>query len=106
MAYKPAGGVQSPDATIPEVMAFRKESANTVFRKIHARVYEAHKNLDNTLITWKSVYADRDACLKRGRLTRPATTKRKPGRPPKIEDHSGVPETPKRDAAPSKGRRR
>jgi hypothetical protein len=116
MPYKPAvlpPDRQSPDATIEEVMSFRKESANTVFRKMAAGIYKAHKNLDNTLITWESVYAERKACLERGRPSRPAPkTKRKAGHPPKIEDQSGVPEPPKRNpkrddaqtASPTNGR--
>jgi hypothetical protein len=85
MPYKPAE-LRSPDATVAEVMAYRHESARTVFRKIAAGVYTAHKNLDNTLITWESVDADREACLARGRPAGPATGTRRVGRPKKARE--------------------
>jgi hypothetical protein len=85
LPYKPAK-LRSPDATIPDVMAYRRESERTVFRKIADGVYTARKNRGNTLITWESVDADRGACLARGRPARPATGKRRVGRPKKARE--------------------
>ena len=85
MVHKPAP-LQSPDATIKEVMAFRKESQRTVFRKLELGICESHKNRDSRLITWESVIADRENCLAQGpQLSkRPATGKRPVGRPKKL----------------------
>jgi hypothetical protein len=61
MPYKPAQlppELRSPDATIAEVMAYRRESARTVFRKLEKGVYRSHKNGDTRLITWESVIAE------------------------------------------------
>ena len=47
MAYKPADpaslppGIEVPDATIPQVMLFRCESARTMFRKIASGAYQS-----------------------------------------------------------------
>lgn len=62
-------------------MAFRRESAATVFRKIRAGTYRSHKNGDTRLIEWASVLAYRDACLEQGPQLAPLTGKR--GRPKK-----------------------
>jgi hypothetical protein len=89
MAYKPAPLASLPpdmrlDATIPEVMAFRHESARTVFRKLRDGVYRSHKNGDTRLIEWASVIEDRNAGIERGpQLAPPAIGKHPPGRPPK-----------------------
>jgi hypothetical protein len=90
MAYKPASSLPPElrvDATIPEVMAYRRESARTVFRKLELGIYRGHKNGDSRLITWESVIADRERCLAQGAQLsqRPATEKRRVGRPRKIE---------------------
>jgi hypothetical protein len=86
LAYKPAANLppelRSPDGTVAEVMAFRRESAATVFRKIRAGVYRSHKNGDTRLIEWASVLADRDACIERGPQLEPLTSRR--GRPKKV----------------------
>jgi hypothetical protein len=84
LAYKPAQlppELRSPDASISEVMAFRHESAATVFRKIRAGTYRSHKNGDSRLIEWASVLEDRANCLAAGPQLAPQTGK--PGRPPK-----------------------
>jgi hypothetical protein len=88
--YKPA---QLPpdlrlDATIPEVMAFRHESARTIYRKIEAGIYRSHKNHDGArLIEWASVLEDRDRCIALGHQLgqRPVTGKRPVGRPKKLQ---------------------
>ena len=85
-AYKPAVNLppelRSPDGTVSEVMAFRRESAATVFRKIRGGRYRSHKNGDTRLVEWASVIADRDACLALGPQLAPLTGKR--GRPKKV----------------------
>jgi hypothetical protein len=85
--YKPA---QLPpdlklDATIPEVMAFRRESARSVYRKIESGTYRSHKNGDTRLIEWASVIEDREHCIALGHQLgqHPVIAKRKPGRPKK-----------------------
>jgi hypothetical protein len=80
------------DATIPEVMAFRRESARTVQRKISNGTYKSYKNGDSRLILWSSVIEDRDRCIAQGpQLSRRAETgKRPPGRPRKQPE----PQTP------------
>ena len=54
MAYKPAASLPAaigdPDATIPQVMAFRHESARTVQRKIASGAYQSYKSGENRLI--------------------------------------------------------
>jgi hypothetical protein len=59
--------LRSPDATITEVMAYRRRSERTVFRKLEKGVYRGHKNPDSTLVTWESAFADRERCLAQGR---------------------------------------
>jgi hypothetical protein len=84
MAYKAASLPPDLrlDATVPEVMAFRHESARSVFRKIANGTYRGHKNGDTRLIEWASVLEDRERCLARGPQVSPVpVTKRKPGRP-------------------------
>lgn len=90
MVYLPADlppELRSPDATIPEVMAFRHESARMVFYKIQRGIYVSHKNRDRRLITWESVIADRERCLQLGSQVAPPPTtgKRKRGRPRKSD---------------------
>jgi hypothetical protein len=72
-----------PDATIPEVMAYRRESARTVFRKLASGAYQSYKSGEARLILWESVFADRERCLAQGAQlpSRPTTGKRPPGRP-------------------------
>jgi len=65
--------------TVPEVMAFRHESAATVFRKIRDGRYRSFKNGDTRLVEGESVIADRDACIARGPQLAELTGKR--GRP-------------------------
>jgi len=91
MPYKPVpppAELGLPDATVSEVMAYRRESARTVFRKIASGVYQSYKNGDSRLIVWESVLADRERSLARGAQlpSRPATGKRPPGRPRKISE--------------------
>jgi hypothetical protein len=64
-------------------MAFRNESARTVQRKVAAGIYVSYKDGDRRLITWESVYADRERSLKLGPQLSPSPTtgKRKQGRP-------------------------
>jgi hypothetical protein len=87
LTYKPA--LLPPnlrlDATVAEVMAFRRESARTVFRKIGSGGYTSYKSGENRLILWDSAYADRERCLARGpQLSRRAATGKRPrGRPRK-----------------------
>jgi len=85
-AYRPAAhlpdGLQRLDLTVPEVMAFRRESAATVFRKIRDGRYRSFKSGDSRLIELASVLADRDACLARGPQLVELTGKR--GRPKKV----------------------
>jgi hypothetical protein len=78
------------DGTISEVMAFRHESARTVFGKLRDRVYRSHKNGDTRLNEWPSVIEERNACIARGpQLSpRPATGKRAVGRPRKTTNES------------------
>ena len=91
--YKPASlaslppELGTPDATIQQVMLFRGESARTVQRKIADLTCQSYKSGDRRLILWSSVLEDRDRCIKAGpQLSpRPATGKRKPGRPRKTE---------------------
>jgi hypothetical protein len=73
------------DATIPEVMAFRRESARTVYRKIESGAYRSHRNGDRRLIEWASVREDRERCIAQGHLLGkpPSPGKRKRGRPRK-----------------------
>jgi hypothetical protein len=90
VAYKPAKlppERSSLEATIAEVMAYRREGARTVFRKLAEGVYKGHKNGDSRLITWESVIADRERCVAQGAQLseRPATGKRRVGRPKKAE---------------------
>jgi hypothetical protein len=68
--YKPANlpTELKLDATIPEVMAFRRESARTTYRKIAAGIYRSHKNRDARLIEWASVFEDRARCIAQGHL--------------------------------------
>jgi hypothetical protein len=69
VAYKPAPlppELRSPDATVAEVMAYRRESARTVWRKIAKGVYRSHKNGDTRLIEWASVFEDRERCRQLG----------------------------------------
>jgi hypothetical protein len=94
LPYKPA--LLPPnlrlDATVAEVMAFRRESARTVFRKIASGAYTAYKSGESRLILWDSVIADRERCLARGpQLSRRAATGKRPrGRPRK--DRATAPE--------------
>jgi hypothetical protein len=83
------------DATIPEVMAFRRESARTVYRKIAAGTYRSYKNGETRLIEWASVLEDRARLIALGPELgrRPAVGKCKPGRPrkPPSDDSARVP---------------
>jgi hypothetical protein len=72
----------SPDMTIAEVAAFRREGQSTVWRKIRSGAYVSYKSGDKRLVTRESVLADRERCLAEGsRLTKAPLEKRKPGRP-------------------------
>ena len=72
----------SPDMTIAEVAAFRREGASTVWRKIRSGAYVSFKSGDKRLVTRESVLADRERCLAEGpRLTEAPAERRRPGRP-------------------------
>jgi hypothetical protein len=72
----------SPDMTIAEVKAFRREGESTVWRKIRAGTYVSFKSGDKRLITRESVIADRERCLAAGpRLTESPPEGRRSGRP-------------------------
>ena len=96
MPYKPA---QLPhelklDATIPEVMAFRRESQRKVYAKLKAGLYRSHKNGGTRLIVWSSVLEDRERDLAKGvqlPAPPPPTEKRKPGRPKKLRPEAQPP---------------
>jgi hypothetical protein len=76
----------SPDMTLDEVAAFRREGKSTVWRKIRRGDYVAFKSGDKRLITRESVIADRERCLAEGpRLTESPHGARRPGRPKKAE---------------------
>jgi hypothetical protein len=89
---------RSPDGTIPEVGAYRRESRRQIYRKIEKGIYQSHKNGDTRSITWESVVADRERCLAQGvQLSQPpATKKRKPGRPRKAESQPAEPGPPRK----------
>ena len=91
-AYRPAAdlppGIQPLDLTVSEVMAVRRESAATVFRKIRDGRYRSYKSGDSRLIELASVLADRDACLARGPQLVELTGKR--GRPKKVAAPAGA----------------
>jgi hypothetical protein len=94
MPYKPATLPPNLrlDATVNEVMAFRHESARTVFRKLRAGAYQSYKNGERRLITWQSVLDDRERSLSRGAQlpSRPVTGKRRPGRPRKDPENKAA----------------
>ncbi len=72
----------SPDMTIAEVAAFRREGESTVWRKIRTGAYVSFKSGDKRLITRESVLADRERCLAEGpQLTEAPPGGRPPGRP-------------------------
>jgi hypothetical protein len=80
------------DATIPEVMAFRRESARTVYRKIESGAYRSHRNRDRRLIEWASVFEDRARCIAAGhQLGQRPDGKPKRGRPRTRPDDAHVP---------------
>jgi hypothetical protein len=81
------------DATIPEVMAFRRESARTIYRKIESGAYRSHRNGDRRLIEWASVFEDRARCIAQGHQLgqRPTTAKRRRGRPRKARPEAQAP---------------
>jgi hypothetical protein len=57
----------SPDLTVEETMAFRKESRSTVERKMRNGAYVSYKSGNDTrLVTRESVEADRARCLALG----------------------------------------
>jgi hypothetical protein len=94
MAYKPAPLPPDLrlDVTINEVMAFRRESARTVQRKIANGTYQSYKSGENRLILWASVLEDRERCLARGPQLppQPTTGKRRPGRPRKDPENKAA----------------
>jgi hypothetical protein len=89
--YRPAPLASLPperqplDGTVQQVMAFRLESARTVWRKITTGTYKSYKNGDARMIEWASVLADREASIALGpQLAEPPKTgKRSRGRPKK-----------------------
>ena len=57
----------TPDMTVPEVMAYRRESKSTVERKMRAGTYESYlSGKDKRLVTRASVEADRQSNLDLG----------------------------------------
>jgi hypothetical protein len=85
--YRPAPieslppGRQSLDATIQEVMAYRRESARVVWRKISDGTYKSYKDGNKRLIEWASVLEDRDRCIALGpQLSEPPTKRKTRGR--------------------------
>jgi hypothetical protein len=77
-----AAPTDSPDMTLAEVAAFRREGESTVWRKIRAGTYVSFKSGDKRLITRESVLADRERCLAAGpRLSTSPTGGRRAGRP-------------------------
>jgi hypothetical protein len=80
----------SPDMTVGEVMAFRRESRSTVERKMRAGVYQSYlSGLDKRLITCTSVEADRQRCLDLGARFDQGG---KRGRPRKALESAAAPE--------------
>jgi hypothetical protein len=72
----------SPDLTVAEAAALRREGESTVWRKIRSGAYVSFKSGDKRLITRESVLADRERCLAAGpQLTKAPLERRKPGRP-------------------------
>ena len=58
--------IESPDMTVAEVAAYRRESPTVVQRKMRWGVYVSYRNGDRRLITRESVLADRARCLAEG----------------------------------------
>ena len=58
--------IESPDMTVAEVAAYRRESPTVVQRKMRSGVYVSYRNGDRRLITRESVLADRARCLAEG----------------------------------------
>jgi len=72
----------SPDMTVAEVAAFRREGLSTVRRKMRSGPYVSFKSGDKRLITRESVLADRERCLAEGpQLTEAPHGGRPRGRP-------------------------
>jgi hypothetical protein len=74
MPYKPA--ILPPslrlDATIGEVMSYRRESARTVFRKIASGAYQSYKSGESRLILWSQSSLTASAAWRKGRNCRAA----------------------------------
>jgi hypothetical protein len=76
------------DATVKEVMAYRRESYSTVRRKLRLGVYESYLDGDRRMIIFASVKEDRERSISKGRqlASDNPIIKRKRGRPPKTVD--------------------
>jgi hypothetical protein len=82
------------DATVKEVMAYRRESRSTVWRKMRAGVYASYRDGDTRKIIFESVKRDRERHIAAGpqfASDRPLI-KRKRGRPRKTVIESSAPQ--------------
>jgi hypothetical protein len=73
------------DATVKEVMSYRRESRSTVWHKMRARVYASYRDGDTRKIIFESVKRDREQQIAAGPQFAPDSPliKRKRGRPRK-----------------------
>jgi hypothetical protein len=73
------------DATVKEVMAYRRESYSTVRRKLRLGLYESYLDGDRRMIIFASVKADREQSIAKGPQLIPENpaVKRNRGRPRK-----------------------
>lgn len=65
------------DAAVQEAMAFRREPARRVHRKIASGARRSHENGQTRLIEWASIIEDRDRCVA-FTVLRPARPRRRP----------------------------
>ena len=54
------------DASVQEVMAYRRESYSTVRRKLRLELYESYLDGDRRMIIFASVKADRERSIAKG----------------------------------------
>jgi hypothetical protein len=54
------------DASIPEVMSFRRERRTAVERKLRDGTYQSYLSGNRRLIIFESVLRDRETCIARG----------------------------------------
>jgi hypothetical protein len=76
------------DATVKEVMAYRRESYSTVRRKLRVGRYQSYLDGDRRMIIFSSVKAERERSISKGPQLAPdnPVIKRKRGRPRKAVD--------------------